>query len=81
MTGVQTCALPIWRKTIVYYVPGEPLIIASEGANTFAPRELRFSEMLKMAVEDNTGNPLPAAETFAYAPETFEQGLAKIYRL
>jgi uncharacterized protein YbjT (DUF2867 family) len=68
-----------WRKTILYYVPGEPLIIASEAANGIAPRELRFSEMLKMAVEDNAGNPLPAAETFAYTPESFEQGLAKIY--
>lgn len=68
-----------WRRTIIYGVPGEPLILASEGLNLFAPRELRGSEVLKMAVEDNTGDPRPAAETFGYVPETFEQGLAKIY--
>jgi len=69
-----------WRKTILYFVPGDPLIIASEILNAFAPREFRVSEMLKMAVEDNVGDPLPATTTFAYTPETFEQGLAKIYR-
>ena len=69
-----------WRKTIVYYVPGDLLILGSEGLNAFAPREFRVSEMLKMAVEDNVGDPLPAAETFAYTPESFEQGLAKILK-
>jgi len=67
-----------WRKVIVFNIPGEPLILASEALNPFAPRELQASEVLKMAVEDNTGDPLPAAKTFAYSPETFEQGLAKI---
>jgi uncharacterized protein YbjT (DUF2867 family) len=70
-----------WRTTIVFEVPGEPLIFASEPLNAFAPRELRASEVLKMAVEDNEGDPQPAAETFAYVPESFEQGLAKIYRV
>ena len=70
-----------WRRTIVYYVPGEMLIMGSEGLNVFAPREFRVSEMLKMAVEDNIGDPRPAAETFAYTPESFEQALAKIYRV
>jgi len=69
-----------WRQVIVYYVPGEPLILASEPLNAFAPRGLQCSEVLKMAVEDNTGDPLPATETFAYVPESFEQGLAKILR-
>jgi len=69
-----------WRQTILYCVPGEPLILASEALNAFAPRGLRCSEVLKMAVEDNTGDPRPAAETFAYVPESFEQGLAKILR-
>ena len=69
-----------WRQTIIYGIPGAPLILAAEALNSFAPRELRASEVLKMAVEDNTGNPLPAAETFGYVPETFEQGLAKIYQ-
>jgi NADH dehydrogenase len=68
-----------WRQVILYYVPGEPLILASEALNAFAPRGLQGSEVLKMAVEDNTGDPRPAAETFAYVPESFEQGLAKIY--
>jgi NADH dehydrogenase len=68
-----------WRTTIVFNLPGQPLILASEPLNDFAPRELRPSEVLKMAVEDNAGDPKPAAETFNYTPETFEQGLAKIY--
>jgi NADH dehydrogenase len=67
-----------WRRVILYFVPGEPLILASEGLNAFAPRELQGSEVLKMAVEDNVGDPLPAAATFAYVPESFEQGLARI---
>jgi len=69
-----------WRQVILFSLPGEPLILASEGLNAFAPRSLQASEVLKMAVEDNTGDPRPAAETFAYVPESFEQGLAKIYK-
>jgi hypothetical protein len=68
-----------WRQVILFCVPAEPLIIASEALNAVAPRELQCSEILKMAVEDNVGNPRPAAETFAYVPESFEHGLAKIY--
>ena len=51
----------------------------SELLNGFAPRELQASEVLKMAVENNTGDPRPARRTFSYVPETFEQGLARIY--
>ena len=69
-----------WRNTIVFNVPGAPLILASEPLNTFSPRGLRCSELLKMAVEDNFGDPRPAAETFDYVPESFEQGLAKCYQ-
>jgi uncharacterized protein YbjT (DUF2867 family) len=69
-----------WRQTIVYYVPGEPIIIASEAANAFLPRELRASEPLKMAIEDNIGDPYPAAKIFAYQPESFERALANIYK-
>jgi NADH dehydrogenase len=69
-----------WRRVILFSVSGEPLILASEGLNAFAPRGLQCSELLKMAVEDNTGDPRPAAETFAYVPESFEQGLARILR-
>ena len=69
-----------WRRVILFCVPGEPLILTSEALNVFAPRGLRCSEILKMAVEDNVGDPRPAAETFAYFPESFEQGLAKLLR-
>jgi uncharacterized protein YbjT (DUF2867 family) len=69
-----------WRQTLLYRVPGEPLIILSEALNDFAPREFRPSELLKMAVEDNIGDPWPAASTFTYLPESFEQGLKRIYR-
>jgi uncharacterized protein YbjT (DUF2867 family) len=69
-----------WRQVILFCVPGDPLIIAAEGMNAFAPRELRFSELLKMAAEDNVGDPRPAMDTFRYVPETFEQGLAKLIR-
>ncbi len=70
-----------WRQVILLYLPGELLIAASEPLNNFAPKELRPSEALKMAVEDNIGDPRPAVRIFAYTPESFEQGLAKIYRL
>jgi hypothetical protein len=68
-----------WRRVILFCVPAEPLIVASETLALFAPRGLQFSEILKMAVEDNVGDPQPAAKTFAYVPETFEEGLAKVY--
>ena len=70
-----------WRTVLICSVPGEPLILASEASAAILPRELQGSEPLKMAREDNTGDPRPATEIFAYKPETFEQGLAKIYRL
>jgi NADH dehydrogenase len=69
-----------WRSVIVFYVPGEPLILAAESLNAIAPRELQASEVLKMAVEDNIGDPGPATTIFAYVPETFEQGLANILK-
>jgi uncharacterized protein YbjT (DUF2867 family) len=68
-----------WRTTIIFRVPGDPLLLASEPLNEFAPRELRVSELLKMAVEDNIGDPRPAAEVFGYTPEAFDQALARIY--
>jgi NADH dehydrogenase len=70
-----------WRTTILYGIPGTPLVLVGEAINAFAPRGLQFSEVIKMAREDNIGDPRPAAETFGYAPETFEQGLAKIYEI
>jgi len=68
-----------WRTTVIYSLPGEPLILAASLLNGNAPRELQGSEPLKMAVEDNTGNPWPTAETFHYIPESFNQALTKIY--
>ena len=68
------------RRTIIYNVPGAMLISAAEVLNEIAPRALRPSEVLKMSVEDNVGDPGPAARDFDYVPETFEQGLAKIIR-
>ena len=70
-----------WRTVVIFSLPGEPLILAAEALAPVLPRELQGSEPLKMAREDNTGNPRPAAEIFAYTPETFEQGLANIYRI
>jgi len=67
-----------WRQVILYYVPAELLLLTSEALNAVAPRGLQSSEILKMAVEDNVGDPRPAMETFAYVPESFEQGLARI---
>jgi hypothetical protein len=69
-----------WRRVIVFSLPGELLILASEALDDVAPRALRPSEVLKMSVEDNVGDPEPAAKTFEYVPETFEQGLARIIR-
>lgn len=66
------------RQTIIFNVPGEALILASEPLNEIAPRGLRPGEVFKMAVEDNVGDPAPAAKLFDYVPETFEQGLARI---
>jgi uncharacterized protein YbjT (DUF2867 family) len=70
-----------WRRVIIYNVPGELLILAGEAMNDFAPRGLRPSEVLKMSVEDNVGDPGPAAKTFDYVPETFETAIARILRL
>jgi uncharacterized protein YbjT (DUF2867 family) len=69
-----------WRTVIIVNIPGEPLILASETLNAFAPRELQGSEILKMAVEDNIGDPRPATETFDYVPESFEQAVKTILR-
>ena len=70
------CAL--WRSIIIFSMPGELLIAASEVLNHIAPQGLRPSEALKMAVEDNTGDPRPAEEIFKYKAESFEEGVAKI---
>ena len=68
-----------WTDVILFNVPGEPIRMVSEGFDVFAPQGLRFSGLLKMSAEDNVGDPRPAAEDFAYQPESFEQGLARVY--
>ncbi len=60
-------------------MPSEPFCLASEGLDTIAPQGLRFRGLLRMAAEDNIGDPRPATQTFGYEPETFEQGLARIF--
>lgn len=71
-----------WRTVIVFSIPGPPLILAAQQLNGIKgfPRALKPSEVLKMAIEDNVGDPMPAARTFEYDPEPFEKALAKIYR-
>jgi NADH dehydrogenase len=67
-----------WRELILFNVPGEPFRLASEALNAFVPRWLQCSEQLKMAAEDNIGDPAPAMETFNYTPENFEEGLKRL---
>jgi uncharacterized protein YbjT (DUF2867 family) len=66
--------------TLIFSLPGEFLIRASEALNHLAPQGLRPSEALKMAVEDNTGDPRPAETVFNYKAETFEEGVRRIVR-
>jgi NADH dehydrogenase len=67
-----------WRETIIFNVPSEPLQIIVSGLDTWAPQGFRFGEPLKMAAEDNIGDPLPAAQVFDYQPESFDDGVAKL---
>jgi len=67
-----------WREVIVFNIPGEPIRMMTDGLDAFLPQGLRFSDPLKMAAEDNIGNPAPAAEVFDYKPESFDEGLARI---
>lgn len=67
-----------WRSMILFSLPTGPLRVLGRVLQKVAPRGLQFSEQLKMAEEDNTGDPLPAARTFGYTPESFEQGVASL---
>jgi len=67
-----------WRSIIIFNIPGELLIQASEVLNYIAPQGLRPSEALKMSVEDNIGDPHPAEEVFGYRAEAFEEGVRRI---
>jgi hypothetical protein len=68
-----------WRQLIVFNVPSEQLRLLALGWDAAVPRAFRFGEQLKMAVEDNVGDPRPAAQVFGYAPESFESGLARLF--
>jgi NADH dehydrogenase len=84
VTGILFLPLAIgcacWRSVIIFNVPGELMIQASEVLNLVAPQGLRPSEALKMSVEDNIGDPRPAEETFGYKAEPFETGVKRIVR-
>jgi NADH dehydrogenase len=80
LAGILAVIAARWRTILIFGLPGEPLIAASELLNLFMPRALRPSEVLKMSVEDNIGDPRPAAEVFAYTPEPLETALARIAR-
>jgi NADH dehydrogenase len=67
-----------WRRTILWNLPGELLISGAELASVALPRALRPSEVLKMSVEDNIGDPAPAAALFGYTPEPFAEGVRRI---
>jgi NADH dehydrogenase len=71
-------ACTLWRTVILFNLPGELLIRASEVLNHIAPQGLRPSEALKMSVEDNTGDPRSAEEVFGYKAEAFEEGVRRI---
>jgi len=68
------------RPVILFNIPAEPMQVVAELFSALAPRSLQMSEQLKMAVENNTGDPWPAAKTFGYVPESFEQGVSRIIR-
>ncbi len=65
----------LWRQVIIFAVPSAPLRLFAQILNVIAPRALQMSEQLKMATENNTGDPHPAMTAFTYIPETFDQAL------
>ena len=65
-------------RLIIFSIPSGLLQVVSRVWEKVAPRGLRFGEQLKMAVEDNVSDPQPAARTFGYVPESFDQGLARL---
>ena len=73
--GVLALTAWRWKSLILFNFPVAPLRIVAAALNSFAPRWLQCSEQLKMATEDNIGNPQPAMEAFGYTPESFEDGL------
>jgi hypothetical protein len=69
----------VWRTVLVFGVPVAGLLTVANALASFLPRHLQFGEQLKMAEENNVGDPIPAMETFDYKPESFEEGLARIF--
>jgi NADH dehydrogenase len=76
--GLLAVVAARWRETIVFNVPSAPIQLVVSGLDTIAPQGFRFGEPLKMAAEDNIGDPLPAAQVFEYQPESFDEGLARL---
>ena len=66
-----------WRQLILFNVPAGQVQLLALGWDAVVPRAFRFGEQLKLAVEDNVGDPRPAAETFGYVPESFASALAR----
>jgi len=66
-----------WKQLIVFNVPSGQVQMLALGWDAAVPRQLRIGEQLKMAIEDNVGDPLPAAAAFDYVPESFDTGLAR----
>jgi uncharacterized protein YbjT (DUF2867 family) len=60
-----------WRQLIIFNLPAEQVRLLVFGWDAVVPRAFRFGEQLKMAVEDNVGDPRPAAAAFGYVPESF----------
>jgi uncharacterized protein YbjT (DUF2867 family) len=69
-----------WKKLIIFGIPGGLLRMIARVLERIAPRNLQFGEQLKMAGEDNIGDPLPASQAFAYMPESFEEGVARLLK-
>jgi len=68
-----------WRQLIVFNLPAEQVRLLVLGWDAAVPRAFRFGQQLQMAVEDNVGDPRPAAETFGYVPESLESGLSRLF--
>jgi uncharacterized protein YbjT (DUF2867 family) len=71
-------ALNRWTQLIVFSVAVVPLRLLGLALRAMTPRSLHFTEQLKMAEEDNVGDPQPAMKAFGYTPESFAQGVARV---
>jgi NADH dehydrogenase len=71
-------AASLWWQLIVFNFPAKWVGFMARGWDAVVPRSLRCGEQLKMAVEDNVGDPRPAALAFGYEPESFDSGLSRL---